>query len=153
MSGEIVLPGDDSNGKTCRMCARWDGCECTHPRHANDDPERPCMLYRYRQHGDDAAAGEVELVTCSKCGKAKPLSSFQGVNGKVTKTCIKCRSHGIASYRNTRTEGGMRECRSCRRMKPLSDYLGMDGRETVICEGCRTRMRKYNACKQDKKNR
>lgn len=33
---------------SCRRCTRWDGARCTHPRHVNADPERPCVLRRYR---------------------------------------------------------------------------------------------------------
>ena len=87
--------GEFSNGLTCRRCARWDGLACEHPRHANDDPSRPCALRRYRN--DDGAPRTWKA--CKMCGQVKPPEQFAVYT-----------SHGIV-----RRRGRCKACDSARK--------------------------------------
>lgn len=91
MTAEVRLP-DDEGGRSCKTCARWDGA-CTHPRHSNDDPDRPCLLYRYRtqeavEPGTECALG---WKRCATCGRPRQRQEFTDMRGREWKTCSACR--------------------------------------------------------------
>lgn len=100
MTAEIRL-GEEASGRSCRTCRKWDG-GCTDPRHSNDDPDKPCLLYRYREqqaHIQEQAG----CIVCTNCGKPKPASKFKRVNNNTqTKQCIECRMKNSARNRKCR---------------------------------------------------
>lgn len=88
MTTEVRMP-DSPKGKSCRTCRKWDGESCTDRRHANADPDRPCLLYRYRQQA--AAEPRQESAFCASCRRKKPIEEFIGGRDYTYKTCIECR--------------------------------------------------------------
>lgn len=87
-----VRLAEERPGRSCRSCARWDG-SCTHPRHANDDPSRPCLMYRYREQvAVEPPDLEPEGIRrCSRCKKWFPVDEFAARNGGLYATCQMCR--------------------------------------------------------------
>lgn len=98
----LTIPGNATHhGRSCRTCRKWDG-HCTDRRHSNDDPDRPCLLYRYREQ--QAVSPEPDepmgYRVCAKCRKPRPLDWFVAFGGKrQTVQCRACREKMNDAYR------------------------------------------------------
>ena len=93
MTVEVRLP-DVPTGRSCRSCRKWDGVKCADMRKKhNDDPGRPCTLYRYREQEAVSTEGRVDAFhkRCSVCGHVKHLDEFKS-NGTEKKSCEECRA-------------------------------------------------------------
>lgn len=91
----MVSTGLDSRqpGRSCRTCRKWDGTKCCDMRHKhNDDPLKPCSLYRYKLQAAvepvDARPGQ---KWCPKCKRFRPEAEFVSKSNKIeTRTCQRC---------------------------------------------------------------
>ena len=83
---------DGMGGASCKTCGKWDG-RCTHPRHVNDDPQRPCLLYRYRAQEEVTVVREDETSPrqCARCRKFHPADDYRRKHGGFYRTCRMCR--------------------------------------------------------------
>lgn len=87
---------------TCARCCWWAG-ECSHPRHANGDPETPCGLYRYR-NAPAVGKGEPKM-RCGTCKRDRPRAEFERGNGEYWKQCAQCRAKARARIGCNRKDG------------------------------------------------
>ena len=90
----VQIPAEGS-GKTCRTCRKWDGRKCCDMRHKhNDDPDRPCRLYRYRNGAVVAPSSQEARATrkCPECGRERPLWAFVVKRKSDLGMCADCRA-------------------------------------------------------------
>lgn len=89
-------------GRTCRTCRKWDGVKCADMRHKhNDDPGKPCLLYRYKEQEAVATASDGDLRRCGRCHAFRPAGEFRSMTkpGAYTQFCLRCRSEKNLSQR------------------------------------------------------
>ena len=139
MTGEIHVP-EAPRGRSCRTCRKWDGIKCTDMRHRhNDDPDRPCMLYRYREQ-DAVEPVEGEAKRCRQCRRLLPISAFSGYRGRETSACTECLMRNRSNYqlRSGSVRPGRIQCPACGRQRGPSEFISADGkRKTITCARCR----------------